>query len=285
MKDIKLRIRSVESTMQITKAMELVASSKLRKAKANFEASQPYFNTVLKTLSDIVSHNKDFKSVFIDGNKNAENKKLYVLMAGDRGLAGGYNNNMFKLFAATSKDDEKICVIPIGKKALEYCKRRGYEIVTEDFYLVEDVSIGDCNLIAHTVSKMFADGEINSVMLGYTEFVSMLSQEPKVINVLPMTNIMVETKEDDKRVVAPVFEPSGDELFDMLTPQYISALVYGGLTSSWASELGARRTAMDAASKNAAEMVDKLSLVYNRARQAAITQEITEIVSGAGALE
>ncbi len=284
MKDIKLRIRSVESTMQITKAMELVASSKLRKAKANFEASQPYFNSILKTLSDIVSHNIDFKSVYITGNKNATDKKLYILMAGDRGLAGGYNNNMFKLFANSSKG-ENVCVIPIGKKALEYSKRRGYEIVTEDFYLVEDVSIGDCNLIAHTVSKMFADGEINSVMLGYTEFVSMLSQEPKVINVLPMTNIMVETKEEDKRVVAPVFEPSGDELFNMLTPQYISALVYGGLTSSWASELGARRTAMDAASKNAAEMVDKLSLVYNRARQAAITQEITEIVSGAGALE
>ncbi len=285
MKDIKLRIRSVESTMQITKAMELVASSKLRKAKLNFEATNPYFHQMENALVDILHNSVDFKSAYIDGSKDAKRKSLYILMAGDRGLAGGYNTNMFKLLVSHAKDEE-FCVIPVGKKTLDFCKRRGFEIITQDFHLVEDVSVGDCNLIAQTVAKMFKDGEVDKVHLGYTEFVSMLTQQAKMIDILPLKDLKKqvdeskEAKEAD-RIVATIFEPEGEELFDILTPHYIAALVYGGLTSSWASELAARRTAMDSATKNASEMVDKLNLEYNRARQGAITQEITEIVSGA----
>ena len=154
MKDIKIRIRSVQSTMQITKAMELVASSKLRKAKESVERARPYFITLHNTLSDIAYSENDFSSPFI---KEREAKKAcYILIAGDRGLAGGYNSNVFKLFTAHSEKLEiPYCVVPVGKKAVEFCERRGIEIVTKDYICVEDVSVGDCYELAHMLADDF----------------------------------------------------------------------------------------------------------------------------------
>lgn len=279
MKDIKLRIKSVESTMQITKAMELVASSKLRKAKMRVELSRPYFAHLYKTLNDIAASNTEFSSVFL--KKRPEVKKVgYVVVAGDRGLAGGYNNNMFKLFTQHSKG-KNVCMIPIGKKAVEFCKRRNIEIVSDELAMVENVSISDCEKAGALMAHLFESGQVDEVYIGYTTFVSMLSQEAEIIQALPITNINSEKAESAK--VLTLYEPDSESLFDVIVPQYVSGLIYGALAESWASELGARRTAMDAASKNAKDMVDDLSLRYNRARQAAITQEITEIVSGAGA--
>lgn len=280
MKDIKGRIKSVESTMQITKAMELVASSKLRKAKQRVESTRPYFSTLYKTLNDIVASNTEFTSVFL--RPRQEVKKVgYVMIAGDRGLAGGYNNNMFKLFAQHS-EGKQVCCVPVGKKAVDYCKRRGIEIVTYDLASVEAVKISDCVRAGRIMTEMFRTGEIDELYLGYTTFVSMLTQEAEMIPVLPITNVnMART---DKAKVLTIYEPESEILFDTIVPQYVAGVIYGGVAESWASEVASRRTAMEAASKNAAEMVDGLSLSYNRARQAAITQELTEIVSGAGAL-
>ena len=280
MKDIKNRIKSVESTMQITKAMELVASSKLRKAKQRVENTRPYFSTLYKTLNDIVASNTEFTSVFL--RPRQEVKKVgYVMIAGDRGLAGGYNNNMFKLFAQHSAG-RQVCCVPVGKKAVDYCKRRGIEIVTYDLASVEAVKISDCVRAGRIMTEMFRTGEIDELYLGYTTFVSMLTQEAEMIPVLPITNVnMART---DKAKVLTIYEPESEILFDTIVPQYVAGVIYGGVAESWASEVASRRTAMEAASKNAAEMVDGLSLSYNRARQAAITQELTEIVSGAGAL-
>ncbi len=278
MKDIKSRIKSVQSTMQITKAMELVASSKLRKARERVEAARPYFLALHQTLTDIAASNTDFSSPFLV--KRPVKKRGYVLIAGDRGLAGGYNNNMFKLFAQHAQGKD-VCVIPVGKKAEEFCKRRNYEIVTDKYALVESIKIGDCQEIGDILSDMFKKGEIDEVFIGYTTFVSMLSQRPDIMDVLPLANIK-EPEEEKKMHTVTVYEPDTEELFNSIVPQYVSGLVWGAVTESWASELSARRTAMDAASKNADEMVNGLSLQYNRARQAAITQEITEIVSGAG---
>lgn len=280
MKDIKLRIKSVESTMQITKAMELVASSKLRKAKERVEKSRPYFLALYKTLNDIAASNTDFSSVYL--KQRTVKKTGYVLIAGDRGLAGGYNSNMFKLFTQHTQG-KQICVIPVGKKAVEFCKRRNLEIVTEQYGLAEDISISDCRNIGEVMADLFKKGEIDEVYIGYTTFVSMLSQQPDLMKVLPLVNINAEKQQSAKALT--VYEPDSESLFDLIVPEYISGLVDGAIAESWASELGARRTAMDSASKNAGEMVSMLSLQYNRARQAAITQEITEIVSGAGALE
>ncbi|MEG2928077.1 MAG: ATP synthase F1 subunit gamma [Oscillospiraceae bacterium] len=285
MKDIKLRIKSVESTMQITKAMELVASSKLRKAKIRVEKSRPYFVALYKTLNDIAASNTEFSSVFL--KERPEVKKVgYVIIAGDRGLAGGYNSNMFKLFLQHSQGKE-VCAIPVGKKAVEFCKRKNIEIVSDEFAIAEDVSVSACSRAGALMTAMFKAGEIDEVYIGYTTFVSMLSQEATMMKVLPLVNIEAqkEREKTDGPKVLTLYEPSSESLFNIVVPQYVSGLVYGALAESWASELGARRTAMDSASKNASEMVDELSLKYNRARQAVITSEITEIVSGADALK
>ena len=276
MKDIKLRIKSVENTMQITKAMELVASSKLKKARDRMESARPYFMTLFNTLNDIAAYTVDFSSPFLV--KRPVKKSAYVLIAGDRGLAGGYNNNMFKLFTAHSQDKNAV-VIPVGKKAVDFCKRRNIEIFTEEYSQVEDLSSTDCTDIGDLLSDSFEKGEIDEVFICYTTFVSMLSQSPEIIQVLPLVSVNADTYQ---RNTITEYEPDPEELFSMLVPQFVTGLVYGAVTESWASELAARRTAMDAASKNAQEMVSGLSLQYNRARQAAITQEITEIVAGAG---
>ncbi|MEG1782156.1 MAG: ATP synthase F1 subunit gamma, partial [Oscillospiraceae bacterium] len=262
MKDIKLRIKSVESTMQITKAMELVASSKLRRAKERVELSRPYFSSLYKTLNDIAASNTEFYSVFL---KERPIKKVgYVLIAGDRGLAGGYNGNMFKLFNQ-SRQDKEVCVIPIGKKAVEFCRRRDIEIVTDRFAVAEDMTISECFAIGQIISDMFKNGEIDEFNIGYTTFVSMLLQQAEMMKVLPIVNI--DPKRKGKVQALTVYEPNSETLFNLIVPQYVSGLVYGAIAESWASELGARRTAMDSASKNANEMVSALSLQYNRARQ------------------
>lgn len=277
MKDIKLRIKSVESTMQITKAMELVASSKLRKARERVEAARPYFTALYKTLTDVAASNTDFSSVYLV--QRPVEKTGYVLIAGDRGLAGGYNSNMFKMFEE-HRAGKNVCVIPVGKKAVEFCKRRNIEIITENYAMVEDITMSSCREIGSIMADMFKQGQIDEFYIGYTNFVSMLSQTPHMMQALPIVSIDPTTQ--DKKQAVTMYEPECEELFDMIVPRYVSGLTWGGVTESWASELAARRQAMDSASKNAGEMVDNLSLEYNRARQAAITQEITEIVSGAG---
>ena len=279
MKDIKLRIKSVESTMQITKAMELVASSKLRKAKERVERCRPYFNILHKTLTDIAQNNTEFTSPFVQSRP--VKKVCYIIIAGDRGLAGGYNNNVFKTVVA-DMGDKAVCVLPIGKKAVEYCERRGYEILSKDYMIAEDVGINDCYEIARLLGKAFLAGQFDELYMGYTKFVSMLSQEPQIMKVLPLSREKKEGKASSSRMLT-IYEPSSESVFNTIVPEYISGMVYGALSESWASELGARRSAMDAASKNAGEMIDNLSLKYNRARQGAITQEITEIVAGAEA--
>ena len=279
MKDIKLRIKSVESTGQITKAMELVASSKLRKAKMAVEATRPYFNGLLETLDQIAGCDKELSSIFLT-QRDSVQKTAYVMIAGDRGLAGGYNSNMFKLFNQHALGKEVI-MIPVGKKTVDFCKKNKLSISTTDFANVEDITISDCQKIAEIISNMFKKGEVDQVYLGYTTFVSMLTQEATFKQILPIVDL--DKNHTEKTNTLTLYEPDGEELFDIIVPHYLSGVIYGAVAESWASELGARRTAMEAASKNAAEMVDALSLQYNRARQSAITQEITEIVSGANA--
>lgn len=283
MKDIKLRIKSVESTMQITKAMELVASSKLRKAKERVENCRPYFNILHKTLTDISENNTEFTSPYVIARP--VKKVCYIMIAGDRGLAGGYNNNIFKNVLA-HKGDREACFLPIGKKSVDYCERHGLEVISNDFAIAEDVSVNDCYEIARLLSKSFCDGLFDELYIGYTKFVSMLSQEPKMLKVLPLNLDDEKSEKGEKKTsskMLTIYEPSSEEVFNTIVPEYISGMVYGTLSESWASELGARRTAMDSASKNASEMIESLSLKYNRARQGAITQEITEIVAGAEA--
>ena len=277
MKAVKLRIKSVQSTMQITKAMELVASSKLRKAKERAEVCRPYFETMHQTLVDIAQGNTDFSSVY--ARESGNEKCCYVLIAGDRGLAGGYNTNLFKCLEAASKDQDFV-VFPIGKKAVEYSKRNGFACVTESFGEIADVSVADCFEMANLLCGEFKKGEFGHIDLCYTKFVSMLSQQPSAIPVLPLKDLT--DKQDTKSIRNLIlYEPDASEVFDAIVPEYLAGLIYGAVCESVASELAARRTAMEAATNNAEEMIEKLNLHYNRARQASITQEITEIVGGA----
>ena len=277
MKAVKLRIKSVQSTMQITKAMELVASSKLRKAKERAEVCRPYFETMHQTLVDIAQGNTDFSSVY--ARESGNEKRCYVLIAGDRGLAGGYNTNLFKCLEAASLNQDFL-VLPIGKKAVEYSKRNGFACVTESFGEIADVSVADCFEMANLLCGEFKKGEFGHIDLCYTKFVSMLSQQPSAIPVLPLNDL---TKEQDIKSIRNLilYEPDASEVFEAIVPEYLAGLIYGAVCESVASELAARRTAMEAATNNAEEMIEKLNLHYNRARQASITQEITEIVGGA----
>ena len=277
MKAVKLRIKSVQSTMQITKAMELVASSKLRKAKERAEVCRPYFETMHQTLVDIAQGNTDFSSVY--ARESGNEKLCYVLIAGDRGLAGGYNTNLFKCLEAASVNQDFL-VLPIGKKAVEYSKRNGFACVTESFGEIADVSVADCFEMANLLCGEFKKGEFGHIDLCYTKFVSMLSQQPSAIPVLPLKDLT--DKQDTKSIRNLIlYEPDASEVFDAIVPEYLAGLIYGAVCESVASELAARRTAMEAATNNAEEMIEKLNLHYNRARQASITQEITEIVGGA----
>ena len=277
MKDIKLRIKSVESTMQITKAMELVASSKLRKAKERQERSRPYFMGLKETLVDIEANTRDFSSSY--QKQRDVKKRCLIMIAGDRGLAGGYNSNIIKAVTEKMQGDIPTCILPIGKRAVDFCTRKGIEIVTSEFIEAGSISITDCFAISNLVTQGYLSGQFDEVSIIYTQFVSMLTQTPKAESLLPLKAEADSRREDLRTLV--LYEPSPEEVYDAIVPGYIAGMIYGAMCESVASEQGARRTAMDAASKNAAEMIEDLSLRYNRARQGAITQEITEIVAGA----
>ncbi len=280
MKAVKLRIKSVQSTMQITKAMQLVAASKLRKAKERADASKPYLETMLGTLTDIANSNTDFQSPFTRASEN--DKWLYVVIAGDRGLAGGYNSNLFKFMEQETKGRDNVTVLPIGKKSVEYFKHRNVPLFTEEYAEVAKVNISDCFQVAKLICEAYKSGEFGHIFLCYTNFISMLSQVPTAASLLPLSDLRSEdVKSDGKPRDLILYEPDSETVFNAIVPEYLAGILYSSINISYASELAARRTAMEAATDNAEEMIDTLSLYYNRARQASITQEITEIVAGA----
>ena len=278
MKSVKLRMKSVQSTMQITKAMELVASSKLRKAKERADICRPYFRELYRTLQNIASENTEFFSVY--AKKTVSDRYCYIVLAGDRGLAGGYNANLLKCLEAESEGKDFV-VLPIGKKAVEYVQRKKIDCVTETFGEIADISVADCFEIAHLLCEEFKKGKFGHIELCYTTFVSMLSQQPEVSSLLPLTDLVKEEGDGEKPRNLIWYEPNSVEVFDAIVPEYLAGVIYGGICESLVSELAARRMAMESATGNAEEMIDKLNLYYNRARQASITQEITEIVGGA----
>ncbi|MBE5832822.1 MAG: ATP synthase F1 subunit gamma [Butyrivibrio sp.] len=280
MKAVKLRIKSVQSTMQITKAMQLVAASKLRKAKERADQSKPYLETMLSTLTDIANGNTDFQSAYTKAGEN--DRWLYIVIAGDRGLAGGYNSNLFKFVESEIKDKNNVTVLPIGKKSVEFFKHRKMDILTEEYAEVAKTSISDCFQIAKLICGSYGGDGFGHVFLCYTNFVSMLSQVPTATSLLPLSDLSTEKKESDgKPKELILYEPDSETVFNAIVPEYLAGLLYTSINISYASELAARRTAMEAATDNAEEMIETLSLYYNRARQASITQEITEIVAGA----
>lgn len=275
---IKTRMRSVASTRQITRAMELVSSSKLRRAKEKAEGSRPFHDALTRAIADLTAASGacDGESVFL--REREVKRTCYVVIAGDRGLAGAYNSNLFRHTKALAASGEA-CVLPIGKKAVEHFRKSGMTLLDVGCPSLATLDVGVCSNIAALLCREYRAGRIDRVVVVYTEFVSMLSQVATDEQILPLG---AEEGMSEAREFLMDEEPV--TLIDELVPFCVSGLLYAAAAEAVASEHGARRNAMSSASKNAGELIDNLQLRYNRARQAAITQEISEIVSGADAL-
>ena len=273
-KEIKTRIRSMQSTRQITKAMEMVAASKLRRAQSQVLSSRPYFETLYETVNQIVETNRDVSSRYLTARP--VKKTAWIVIAGDRGLAGGYNSNVLKL-AWCDIEGKDVAVLPIGKKAADFFRSRKCPILSDQYAEAEDVSVGDCFSIAKLLCRSYLAGETDRICIAYTNFVSVLSQTPATLQLLPLLRQETSEKPCSSDIL---YEPDSTQVFDAIIPEYVGGILYGALCESRAAEQAARRTAMDSATKNADEMISDLNLKFNRARQAAITSEIIDIVAG-----
>jgi F-type H+-transporting ATPase subunit gamma len=254
--------------------MEMVAASKLRRAQTQVLSARPYFETLSNTIDQIARTNQDFSSAYLI--QRSVKKTAWIVIAGDRGLAGGYNSNVLKL-AYSQMQGKEVTVLPVGKKAADFFRSRNCEILTGSYTEAEDVSVGDCFSMSKLLCKQYLAGEVDEVHIAYTNFISVLSQVPTTLQILPLL------RQQNRETAASgdiLYEPDSNAVFDAIIPEYVGGMLYGALCESRAAEQAARRTAMDSATKNADEMIEDLSLKYNRARQAAITQEITEIVAG-----
>lgn len=273
-KEIRSRIRSMSSTRQITRAMEMVASSKLRRAQAQIQSSRPYFQIFSAAVDEILEKNRDFSSPYL--RARTTNQVLYIAIAGDRGLAGGYNSNILNMVEKAVQGKNAV-VLPIGKRSVEFFRSRKIPVFTESYAVSADLEIDDCFSIAKSLCDAFLAEQLDEVHIAYTHFDSVLSQIPlrrKLLPMIPKQNNAPTPRSDI------LYEPSPEEVFAALIPEYLGGILYGALCESRASEAAARRTAMEAATSNAGQMIDDLRLRFNRARQSAITQEITEIVAG-----
>ncbi|MDO5708303.1 MAG: ATP synthase F1 subunit gamma [Andreesenia angusta] len=286
MGDIKRRIKSVNSTMQITNAMYLVSSAKVRKAREKVDQTRPYTEAIIESIKRILSTTKGISHPFLE--KREVKKTAYIILSSDRGLAGGFNANLMKAAEEDLKDRNKddITILSYGAKARDYFERRGYDIEFCVTGITEDPDYVDARRAGDMLIKKYKEGEIDEVKLVYTKFYSVISQEPEVIQLLPAEMEVeeeVENEDDKKDLTLTEYDPSPEVVLDYLIPKYINGAIYGALIESSASQQGARMTAMESATNNARDMIDSLGLLYNRARQASITQEITEIVAGADA--
>ena len=277
MKDIKRRINSVSSIRQITKAMELVSTSKMRRTRIKLETTRPYYNTVTDNISELVSVVKDVKTPL---TKTREIKStMHIIVSSDRGLAGGYSGNIAR-YAIENIDKENDLLITIGGKAYDFFNKKGYKIYKR-CNMMEDIEFGDAKFISEMAIDAFKAGEVDSVKIFYTHFHSALVQKPMSLVLLPADKIESH-KEVDTELIT--FEPSAEYMLDYLIEEFVKIAVYGALIESSASEQAARMQAMKNASESADDMIEELGMHYNRARQGSITQELTEIVSGAEAL-
>lgn len=286
MKDIKRRKSSIESTQQITKAMKLVSTVKLQQARAHAEHTDPYFQNMYRTVSSLLSNAGPVDNPYL--KKQDSKVKLVIVISSNRGLAGGYNSNLCKEVMKNIPKEDAL-IYTLGHKGAEILAARGYKLGSDYSDIIENPKYASVMQLSRDVLKAYADGEIGEIYLAYTHFKNTVSHEPRMIRLLPVDVENVEsgneTEEKGNDLLLMNFEPSPEEALELIIPKYITSLLYGGLVESVASENGARMTAMDSATNNAEDMIQDLTLKYNRARQGSITQELTEIVAGASALQ
>ena len=286
MRDIKRRKGSIQSTQQITKAMKLVSTVKLQRAKQNAEKSGTYFRYMYDTVNSILKRTKNLNHKYLKSGETG--KKAVIVITSNRGLAGGYNSNVIKLITRGELANEDLAIYAIGKKGKEALQRK-YEVKADYSDVIEEPAYADAMVISKEILEAFANGEISEIYLAYTAFKNTVVHIPTLLKLLPVeikeeTQVDAEGEDAAESKVPMNFEPEDEEALNLLTPKYITSLIYGGMVESVASENGARMQAMDSATSNAEEMIDSLTLLYNRARQGSITQELTEIIAGANAI-
>ena len=283
MRDIKRRKASIQSTGQITKAMKLVSTVKLQKSRQKAEGSKPYFDLMYETISSMLKKSGTIDHKYL--RAGATDGKAVIAITSNRGLAGGYNNNIVKLIAGNEAlTPEKTRVYAIGRKGRDGLAKKGYEIAEDYSEVIDEPAYQDAADLTKELLAAFGRGEIGEIYLAYTYFKNTVVHEPKLLKLLP-----VEVDEADLKSAASGalmnYEPEEEEALEIIIPKYITSILFGALVEAVASENGARMQAMDSATSNAQEMIDKLTLQYNRARQGSITQELTEIIAGANAIE
>lgn len=283
-RDIKRKIKSVNSTMQITKAMELVSTAKLKKAKDKLERTKPYFSTVLESVQSILKNNQGIRHEYLE--ERVVRKTLYIIVSADRGLCGGYNINVLQTALRDMKNREQSVLITVGKKAKDFFAKNEFISLEEYVYISEKPSYTNAQRIAKTALKHFATEQVDEIKLVYTKMLSTISQEPCVLQLLP---VRVQENQEmidlDGSEEATSYEPSPEDVLSYLIPLYIESTIFGALVEASSAEQASRRMAMENATDNAEEMIESLTLTFNQARQASVTQEISEIVGGANALQ
>ena len=280
MRDIKRRKNSVTSTQQITKAMKLVSTVKLQKARTRAEKTNPYTEQMYKTVSSMMKKSGNINHPYL--NAGESERKAIIVITSNRGLAGGYNSNVVKLITNGDFKKEDLDIYALGSKGHDLLARRGYHIAENRSDIMDNPTYTDASNLCRTVLDSFAKGEVGEIYLAYTHFKNTVTHIPTLIKLLPVDTAGMEETEDEN--VMMNFEPNTEEALDMIVPKYVTSLFYGALVESVASENGARMQAMDSATSNADEIISDLTLKFNRARQGAITQELTEIIAGANAI-
>lgn len=281
MRDIQRRKTSVQSTGQITKAMKLVSTVKLQKSRGRAENTKPYFNNMYETVTSVLARSTGIKHKFLQTHEGR--KKAVIVITSNRGLAGGYNSNIVKMITGNeelNKDD--VVLYTVGRKGRDAFIRKGYTIAEDYSDVIEEPIYRDAMDISSKVLDAFEKGEIGEIYIAYTVFKNTVSHIPTLKKLLPVS-LDVELSSEESKIPMN-YEPDEEEVLDIIIPKYISSLIFGALIESVASENGARMAAMDSATSNAEEMIADLSLMYNRARQGSITQELTEIIAGSEAI-
>lgn len=279
-RDIKRRRDSISSTEQITKAMKLISTVKLQKSKAKAEESKPYYTMMYDTIGSMLSKSEGIDHKYL--RTATSGRKAVIAITSNRGLAGGYNNNIARMICADERlTQESTVVYAIGRKGKDALTRRGYQIAADYSEVINEPLYRDASDITMELLDAFGREQISEIYLAYTSFKNTVTQIPTLKKLLP---VEIEGGEEKDGQALMNYEPNEDHVLDSIIPKYMSSLIYGALLEAVASENGARMTAMDAATNNAEEMIEELGLAYNRARQGAITQELTEIISGANAI-
>lgn len=287
MRDIKRRKESIQSTGQITKAMKLVSTVKLQKAKGRAENTKPYFNHMYDAVTSMLAKSGTISHPYLQSGTSK--RKAVIVITSNRGLAGGYNSNVIKLVTNGEIAKEDAVIFALGRKGKETLQRRGYEIKADYSEVMNEPLYADAARIGAEVLEAFAGNEVGEIYLAYTIFKNTVTQIPKMVKLLPVDPEMGQKQEAEngksiEDLTLMNYEPEAEEALNVIIPKYMNSLIYGALMEAVASENGARMQAMDSATNNAEEMIEDLSLSYNRARQGAITQELTEIVAGASAI-